>query len=340
MISAIISRKYVKRQMNKKTLLWCILSIVLVAYLVVALSYTAHRAQNDLCAGVDIVVHDADGLGFITDEDISMMIGNEDNRFLSMELGEINTHEIETRLNGIDKIEHANCVIYNNGRLKIEVTPMVPLARIFDEGKSYYINQDGKKMVAEARYHVDVPIIVGHFDSTFLATSMLPLLTYIQADSVWNSFVSGIKVTPQKDIHISPMIKGHVIVFGDTSMMEDKFQRLGTIYKDVMPVKGWNYYDTISVKWRGQVVATRREKRKEPVKLSFADSVNEEAVSVHSMDVSRVASNTHASGKKEAVTGNEAEPKKTEKTVKTKNTEKVAGKPKKEIKKKTNKKTN
>lgn len=28
-----------------------------------------------------------------------------------------------------------------------------------------------------------------------------------------------------------------------------------------MPVKGWNYYDTVSVKWNGRVVATRRTKR-------------------------------------------------------------------------------
>ena len=32
-------------------------------------------------------------------------------------------------------------------------------------------------------------------------------------------------------------------------------------YREVLPVKGWNYYDTISVKWRGRVVATRREKK-------------------------------------------------------------------------------
>ena len=28
-----------------------------------------------------------------------------------------------------------------------------------------------------------------------------------------------------------------------------------------MPFKGWNYYDTISVKFRGQIVATRRDKK-------------------------------------------------------------------------------
>ncbi len=28
-----------------------------------------------------------------------------------------------------------------------------------------------------------------------------------------------------------------------------------------MPVKGWDFYDTLSVKWGGQLVATRRVKR-------------------------------------------------------------------------------
>lgn len=322
--------------MNKKTLLWCILSILLVAYLVVATIYSAHRSQTDLCKGVDIEVYDPDKLQFVTAEDINMLIGNDDNRFLSMKLSEINTHELETRLNNDDKIESANCVIYNNGRLKITVTPLVPLARVFDNKKSYYINQDGKRMAADARFHVDVPVIVGHFDDAYPATSLLPLLEYIQADSVWNSLVSGIKVTPQHDILISPMIKGHVIAFGDTSLIDNKFKRISTIYKEVMAVKGWNYYDTISVKWKGQVVATRREKHKVVEQLTFADSINEETVSVQSMDVSRIGAtaNENAATNETAITDVSAN-KSTEKTdVKTKKSSKE--KKKEKTKNKTN----
>ena len=32
------------------------------------------------------------------------------------------------------------------------------------------------------------------------------------------------------------------------------------MYHKVLPVRGWDYYDTLSVKWGGQVVATRRLK--------------------------------------------------------------------------------
>ena len=35
-----------------------------------------------------------------------------------------------------------------------------------------------------------------------------------------------------------------------------------------MPVKGWTYYDTISVKWGGRIVATRRNKELENIALN------------------------------------------------------------------------
>lgn len=278
--------------MNKNTLLWCILSIVLVAYLVVATCYSTYRAETDLCSKVDIVVNDPGKLRFVTAEDINLEIGNDDNCFLSKPISEINTHELETRLNAIDKIESANCVIYNNSVLRVEVTPLIPVARIFEGKKSYYINKDGKKMVANSRYQVDVPIISGHFSKGYDATSMLKVLTYIQADSTWNALVSGIRVANNHDIIISPMIRGHVINFGDTSLIDNKFKRIKTFYKEVMPVKGWNYYDTISVKWQGQVVATRRDKRQAVVHLTQADSADNEFVPIGLSDGVNVPSST------------------------------------------------
>ena len=42
--------------------------------------------------------------------------------------------------------------------------------------------------------------------------------------------------------------------------IENKFEKLKLFYREVMPAKGWETYDTISVKWSHQVVATRRKK--------------------------------------------------------------------------------
>lgn len=292
--------------MDKKTLLWCILSVLLVIYMVVAFTITGNKAQQELCKGVDIDVHDDAGLKFVTVEDIVHEIGNENNKYLTMKVGDINTHKLENQLNAIDKIERVNCVFYNNSRLRIDVMPLVPVARVFNSGKSYYINREGKKMMADPRYQVDVPIIVGKFNNQFKELSILPLLSYIKNDSTWNSLVSSIKINPQNnDIIIVPMIKGHVINFGDTTMIENKFARIKTIYKDVFPEKGWNYYDTISVKWNGQVVATRRKKHKVDKIATFADSIDEEAVEIETMNV-RVVSHPSSTSPKTAEPDNGA----------------------------------
>ena len=169
--------------MNKKNLLNIILSILLVIYMVVAFGFTAYITQNDYCKGVDIEINDPSNMKFITVDDILREIGNEDSVFLSMRLNEINTHTIETSLNAIDKIEEANCFITKDGHLKIDITPLIPVARIFDPNGTYYINRDGKKMTASARYHVDVPVVVGQFNSKLNSTAILPLLHFLMVRS-------------------------------------------------------------------------------------------------------------------------------------------------------------
>lgn len=326
--------------MNKKNLLNIILSILLVIYMVVAFGFTAYITQNDYCKGVDIEINDPSNMKFITVDDILREIGNEDSVFLSMRLNEINTHTIETSLNAIDKIEEANCFITKDGHLKIDITPLIPVARIFDPNGTYYINRDGKKMTASARYHVDVPVVVGQFNSKLNSTAILPLLKYIKSDSTWNSLVSGIKIDANNDIIIAPMIRGHVLNLGDTSDIENKFARIKTIYKQVLPIKGWNFYDTISVKWQGQVVATRKEKLKVVNTATFADSIDDETPTLSSMNVSyeRNKQSTPKTTIEEEEKETDSLTTKSSKAKKTKKSKDV--KSKKETKKENNKKPN
>ena len=310
--------------MNKKNLLNIILSILLVIYMLVAF----------------IEINDPSNMKFITVDDILREIGNEDGVFLSMRLNEINTHTIETSLNAIDKIEEANCFITKDGHLKIDITPLIPVARIFDPNGTYYINRDGKKMTASARYHVDVPVVVGQFNSKLNSTAILPLLKYIKSDSTWNSLVSGIKIDANNDIIIAPMIRGHVLNLGDTSDIENKFARIKTIYKQVLPIKGWNFYDTISVKWQGQVVATRKEKLKVVNTATFADSIDDETPTLSSMNVSyeRNKQSTPKTTIEEEEKETDSLTTKSSKAKKTKKSKDV--KSKKETKKENNKKPN
>ncbi len=90
---------------------------------------------------------------------------------------------------------------------------------------------------------------------------VLPVTRFIENDPVLSKLVGMVEASDPDNIILVPRIHGHVVNFGDTNRLEEKRRALITVYRKVMPYKGWEEYDTISVKFKGQVVATRRDKR-------------------------------------------------------------------------------
>jgi cell division protein FtsQ len=237
------------------------LTVVMVAYIIVAVSFTRAGERADYFAGLQICIDDTTGNGFVTSADIDAELGDLSKTIRRTKHSKINTLQLENSLRALDKIEDAHCVILNNGMLRIDVVPMQPVARVFDGHTSYYINNQGKRIHADARYHVDVPIVSGHFASGEDVAELLPMFDYIRRNPEYDALVTEVTKNKRGDIIVVPSVVGHVINIGDTTMIADKFARLRKFYHKVMGIKGWNYYDTLSVKWRGRLVATRRTKK-------------------------------------------------------------------------------
>lgn len=244
-----------------KKIVRCIISFLLLAYVVVAVSWSHSRADEMMCRGIHIEVDDSHGSHFVIAREVARELGPMAKNPSKRRLSSIDIDSMERLLNGIDNIESAVCTKLTDGTVNIEVTPMQPVARVFEGNGSYYINKGGKRISATARYHTDVPVIYGRFDSTMRAADLLPLLRYISSDSAWSALVSCVKVDGPTNVILVPMIHGHVINIGDLNALPDKFSRIKRAYREILPVKGWNFYDTISVKWKGQIVATRRAKK-------------------------------------------------------------------------------
>lgn len=261
-----------------------ILSCVLIAYLVFAALFTSQASSSRMCTGVRIAVHDTARLKFVTAAELAMELGDLPSTAHTRRLCTINLDSIERLLSGIDKIESVSVNTLTDGRVLIDVWPMQPVARIFDDfdGTSYYINRSGKRILADARYHLNVPVVHGCFkDSSFTPRDILPLVDYISSDSSWCDAVSMIKVDSPRDVILVPVIRGHVINLGSPDNLHDKLRRIQAMYTKVLSVKGWEFYDTLSVKWRGQVVATRRDKSLPPP--LYDDVEDEEEVSISTM---------------------------------------------------------
>ena len=266
-----------------------IFSLLLAAYLAASLIFIATAQDTQLCRAVEITVEgESDNpngpRSFVTSAELARELDSLPAKAPGTALAAINTQEIRKHLLGLDKIENVEVVSLTDGTIRIDVTPIIPVARIFDGRESYYINRVGKRVSADARYHKDVPIIEGHFDSsdtTFTPKTLLPLLSYISNDSVWNSYISMIKVQSPTDVILVPIIREHVINFGSPSNFADKFSRLQRFYTEVLPRQGWEKYDTLCLKWDGQLVASKR--RRSVAKVNTVDFEDEESVDTGTM---------------------------------------------------------
>lgn len=248
--------------MNKSSIIKCLLSIAMVAYLIFALSYTSKVAASDTCNGLLINVVDSAKRGFVTTDDIDIELGGLSENILNISHDSIDTYKLEQQIMSRDNIERANCMILNDGSLRIDVVPLIPVARVFEKnGSNYYINRAGKRMKASTRYRMDVPIILGNFSDSLSPTKAYPLIDFLTDNQHFGNMTSAIEIMPNGDLILIPTIKGHVVNMGDTRDLKNKFDRLKVFYKKIMPVKGWEYYDTITVKWRGQIVAKRRHQK-------------------------------------------------------------------------------
>ena len=244
--------------MTKTGVIRCLLSVVLIVYLVMALLISNDMAARDMCRGFQIeVMQNGASRNFVSKSEVERLLAEWNLDKTDIPASQVPIHTIESKLNAIDNIEHAVVERTATNKIRISVTPMIPVARIFDSmGHSYYINREGKRLTANARFRLDVPVITGHFDADHHPRMLLPLLSRIGNDSAWNALVEP----KHHDVILIPMIRGHVINLGDTSDIDNKLSRVMTMYRRVLPLKGWTFYDTLNVKWRGQVVATRRVK--------------------------------------------------------------------------------
>ena len=263
--------------MIKKLLTWILLA-VLVAYVIAAAVWARGEAQKNICRGINVEIVKTESPDSVTNKGVLSEIKRYPKKIVGQQISSIDTRDFMNYLKGFPQFEDVVCNFTTDGRLRVKVTPMVPEIRVFEDSVSYYINKDGKKLLSKPSFFVDVPVVSGKFNDKFKAADLLPVTRFIASDPTLDGLVGMIYADSPDNIILVPRIHGHVINFGDTTRLKEKRDALLAIYRKVLPYKGWEEYDTISVKYRGQIVASRRNKASlHPQLVEFDEPDMEEA---------------------------------------------------------------
>lgn len=185
-------------------------------------------------------------------------------------ISKVDLASIENTLKADPLIADASTYMDANRILHVTVTQRIPVVHIFDvTGNSYFMDNTASRMPDSfAQYtHVvtNVPMLTTDSASMSFKKQILSLVHTIQADTFWCAQVAQIIVDSDRTFELVPVLGQQRIIFGDTSRMKEKFSNLYTFYINVLNRVGWDKYETLDVRFRGQVVAAPSLPYKGPV---------------------------------------------------------------------------
>ena len=112
-----------------------------------------------------------------------------------------------------------------------------------------------------------VPIVTGAvppYVSDFLLrkkyalTQVFNLVQILNADAFFAPMIQQIVVDAAGEFTIIPILGDQKIRIGTLDDIEGKLDRLKIFYKEAMPYEGWKKYNSISVKYQGQIVCKKK----------------------------------------------------------------------------------
>lgn len=169
----------------------------------------------------------------------------------------IDFYKLEMALKRSPWIEKADVYADHSGTVHVRIEQRIPLLRLIPDGKKgYYLDQFGRVMPLSPNFAARVPIASGSFD-TSMHSILYTFGRYVYESKAWKGQIQQIFVQNKNNLILSPAVGNFTIEFGSTDRLEEKFECLKAFYGEVIPKVGWDHYQEISVRYKGQVIGRR-----------------------------------------------------------------------------------
>ena len=242
-----------------KKILYIIITILLIAYLGASIYFlTTKRPNSTLCEKVETVIADSLEKTFLKEKDVVTYLTKANLYPLNKKNSEINTHQIEEALLKNDIIGSVEVVQSVSGKITIKIWQRMPVLRVFSANGNYFVDKEGMIIPSLPGQAIFVPVASGNIEKSFAVSELYKFALYLQNDSFWNDLITQIYVRSTKDVEIVPRIGNQRILMGSLDDFEKKLGKLRKFYEQVIPKMGWEKYSVINLKYKNQIVCTKK----------------------------------------------------------------------------------
>lgn len=243
--------------MSKKINIGKLLLLLLIPAVLIALYFFATKnSDSEVCKDVSITLNYKTDQSLLTEKDIYQILGFPagKSQLIGKNAGELKLNEMESKLLKNSTIKSAEVYIGMSGVLKIEVTQRNPMFRVMPNGRrGYYICEDTVKIPLSDNFTPDLIPATG-FVNDKIDRQLYYIVGFVNNNSFWKKQIQQFFVNENRDILFVPYTGVHEVILGDTSNLNEKFNKLEVFYKKGLNKIGWDKYKSINLKFKGQVI--------------------------------------------------------------------------------------
>ncbi len=227
--------------------------------LLVFLSLNSHKNRGSiLCKGLQINVDTKGGLYFVNSGMVQDLVLEIQDSIVGKPFEDINIYLLEDFVNEHPNIEKAELYLALSGSLCVDVTQHKPIARVFEQNQSYYLDAQINAIPLSDSYTVRV-LPVYWSESTERRRNILKsILSFLDEDVFLKAQITALEFDDNDEVFMYPRVGDHKIILGKAQNIKEKFEKLKVFYRHGLEKVGWDRYSIINLKFKNQVVCTKK----------------------------------------------------------------------------------
>ena len=230
-----------------------VVATLLFCYIVFVSFFFREIRQDSICQDLQVVVKDSLDKHFVSESDLVSILKKAGLDPIKRPMADVNTELLKNEM-----IAQVEAYKTPSGIIKLEVMQKMPILRIMGVRGSYYVDNLGTTMPISRRYAAHVPIVSGYVEKELAVTDLYKFALFLQENEFWNDQIEQIYVHPDNEVELIPRVGNHRIVLGSFADFEEKLDNLRLFYEKAIPKVGWEKYSIISLKYKDQIVCTKK----------------------------------------------------------------------------------
>lgn len=244
---------------------WVLFLLVIGLVFLSSVSRKKHSLSQDVVVEIEPL---ESGAALIADKNVRTVLRKGFTKNLTHEpISSLDFERMETVLESDPFVLRANAYLDIHNKIHVKIEQREPVLRILSTGKeNYYLDPLGFKVPISPNYTARVLVATGNIppyrpdfldEKNHTLTKLMHLRYELEQDERLKDFIQQIHVDKKGEFWLVPLLGKQEIRLGTLADLQDKFERIKLFFEEAMPHEGWDKFNTVDVRFKGQVVGVK-----------------------------------------------------------------------------------